>query len=261
MRTLARLLCSSAVLFLGCGNEDTGDLPDNPAARLVATPSAVIFGRVPVGATGRQTVRLENVGNADSEPLALLAGSNVTCDRLGPDQTFCLELPEGLVPAGGAVEAAVVYTARAPGPPEETAWTIGCGEGCEVRVTGRGSGAETVLAGPEMIDFGRLFPGCTAAQTVTYTSEVDVPLEVQALEIEADRDGIYGVELPMALPFVLEAEGTLALDVNFAAQDGDLPAIVRITFGREGYGLVDDYTLVRRLDIIGRGDPADPPCD
>jgi len=256
----AAILAGLAVLSAGCGAATTDDLADNPAPRLKSTPQSLAFGRVPVGALARQAIRLENLGNAPTASLAAGAQSNPDCRALLENQAFCLQLPTEPLAPGESTEAWVIYHPQEQSVPQETTWSVGCGDQCQTIVSARGSAVPQAVAATEMLDFGRSHPGCTHTQTVSLNSEVDIDLEIGSIEIEADAPGIYRVQTD-TLPSMLAARAQLNLPLTFVSRVGDLPGYLNVQFIAPGQGLTEDAVLSARVALIGRGDTSDPPCD
>lgn len=255
-----RLLALLLPALFACGEDDTGDLTDRPVPMLEARPRSLVFGRVPVGAAARQPLVLENVGNADGA-LTLAAGSGPTCDAVGASAQHCLALELGPLAEGETREATVAFFPRVAAPPSEVRWTVECGQGCAVTLSGRGSGVEQAVEAPAMLDFGRLHPGCEAEEGLKLRSVVDVPLEVRSVRIEADFDGVFTVTLPSEPPFTLDPGAQVEALLRFTARDGDVPAVVHFEVVGEDLGLAEGFRRDLRVELIGRGDVADPPCE
>ncbi len=254
------ILAGLALLSAGCGAAETDDLADNPAPQLKSTPQSLAFGRVPVGGLARQAIRLENVGNAPSAPLTGGAQSNPDCRALLESQAFCLQLPSESLAPGESAEAWVIYHPQVQSVPQETSWSVSCGDQCQTAVSARGSAVPQAVAATEMLDFGRSYPGCTHTQMVSLTSEVDIDLEIGSVEIEADAPGIYRVQTD-TLPSTLRAGAQLDLPLTFVSRVGDLPGYLNVQLIAPGQGLTEDAVLSVRVALIGRGDTSDPPCD
>jgi len=245
-------------LALACGDATgTGGLTPDPAPKVRAVPSAVVFGRVPAGSVAAQDVVIENQGNGSSEALTLVGSDNTTCDAAG---RFCLELASEALAPGAQVTGRILFHPDGVMPPATRAWTLACGEACEVALTGRGSGVEAPATSPAGVDFGRFMPGCGAAQEVILTSAVDVPLTVSEVSLEASSEGAYELVLQDSLPAALPAGGTLGVSLSFLAPAGDVQATLRFLVTAPGQGLADDYAYPVTVDIIGRGDQAETNC-
>lgn len=255
-----RSLLTGLCLLWACGEADSGVLPENPVPKIRAQPGAVVFGRVPVGAAARQKVTLTNIGNGPASPLALTAGGPPLCATREASDLFCLELDSNRIEVGGTQEAWVVFTPHTEMPPLQVAWALSCDEGCAVSISGRGSGVTEVLSAPGGVDFGTLRPGCTAEQTVAIQNEVDIDLEVRAIEL-ADAGGIYGLALAETLPFTLSPGQALSVNLTFTAQDGDRPGALLFDVAAPGLGYTQGLDLSVPVDIIGRGADRSPPCD
>lgn len=247
--------------LLACGGTaGTGELPEDPAPQVRAMPASVVFGRVPVGLVAAQAVRIENDGNGASAPLGLVGVGAPRCPVVPEGARFCLELPEAPVPAGGAVGGRVLYFPGAVSPPETQAWRVGCGEACEVQLTARGSAVAVPATAPTGLDFGRARPGCRAEREVTLTSMVDVPLTVTEVRLVVATPEVYGLTVAEPLPLTLPGGATLTVGVSFTAPDGDVPGDLRFRLTAPGLEVADDYAYDVAVELIGRGDPAEPGC-
>lgn len=254
------ILAGLALLGAGCGAAETDDLADNPAPRLKSTPQSVVFGRVPVQGLARQTIRLENVGNAPSAALTGGAQSSLDCRSVLDSQPFCLQLPTEPLAPGQSAEAWVIYHPQAQSVPQETSWSVSCADNCQTVVSARGSAVGEPVAATEMLDFGRSHPGCTRTQMVSLSSEVDIDLEIQSVQVEADAPGIYSVQTD-SLPSTLAAGAQINLPLTFVSRAGDLPGSLNVQLIAPGQGLTEDAVVTVRVALIGRGDDSDPPCD
>ncbi len=216
---------------------------DSLAAALTATPTALDFGAVAVGASAdSRTVTLTSAGGVPVEidaidvPLAPFALTGGDC----PPAPFTLEpgeictLDYGFAPtATGVFDQILTVTSNV--------------DPIEIALTGQG--AEVVLSvQPAAIDFGGVEVGQSAAPaSVTLASTGNLPVEVTAIDEPTEPFAHTGGDCP-AVPFTLAPAESCTVDYGFApAATGTFTQTLAIASNADPVGIA----------LTGEGEPGD----
>jgi hypothetical protein len=205
-------------------------------AQLSANPVAIDFGSAIVGNPATQTLNLTNTGGAQVIVSAITAagtGFSIVSPpalpfTLATGQTQAMTL-QFAPTAAGAASGSVSVTSDAPNSPNL------------VSLTGTGVAATQVLnLSPTSLDFGIVFLGQSATQTVTMTNTGNSSVSVTAANVTGAG---YSITPPLALPatlgpgqsqnftlqFAPSASGVAAGSVSLVSNASNSPTAVALT--------------------------------
>ncbi|WP_089717933.1 choice-of-anchor D domain-containing protein [Candidatus Entotheonella palauensis] len=202
----------------------SGEALPEPVARLMVSPSPMIFGEVRVGTTATLTLSIANEGNADLNVTELTVNSSVdTSFRLGGGR----RAPFTVAP--GDVETVDIVFA-----PSETGLVTGtvdiesnASNAPETIVSLRGTGiAPEITLSPDELNFNGVPVGSSRTIPVTALNTGTAALEISAITIEGADFALGAVVAPVTL----QPNDTLTFDVIYQpSSPGEASGVVRVS--------------------------------
>lgn len=202
----ASLVSVRSVVFRGDrGERDSVGVVRIGASGLDASPRVVDFGALRIGATAQKTLRIYNLN-----PTA-------TSFQIESSNTLVSVSPRsvGNLPAGRTWDVAVTYQSSTPGPFESGLTISAIGDDpSPISVVVRAFGAQ-VSASPDSLNFGDVFVGQRAFQTVTVRNPDLEAFAIQAISF-AGADTHFVLDPKPDLPLSVGPNGgTATLRVRF----------------------------------------------